>query len=280
MKKMLWLLLAAMPMRAVANEEDPIAYKCYYCTPDEMEDVALAQGVGRHYVYDAENLSISGYEVTMADGTLNAHSFKAEDWVKAQFLGMMNLYSGSNGEMSIYIDQVKLLAPGTEHGRGYSYLWGHNLSALNPTHLTARQYLFRYLAEHPDLKFLDTSMTSGKLLKFQYMLEGSHPIKAFLWFVNREGFYTEVYFDHGSRQWSYQGTQSASADSIQESREDFAPSNGDWTYQYHWTDKVLAQAFIERATWANIPVHGQLPVYATAMFTCKRAEEDIQCYID
>lgn len=280
MKKMLWLLLAAMPMQAVANEEDPIAYKCYYCTPDEMEDVALAQGVGRHYVYDAQNLSIAGYEVKMADGALHAVSFEAEGWVKNQFLGMMNLYSGSNGEMSIYLHRVELLAPGTEHGKGYSYLWGHHLSSLNPTHLTARQYVFRYLAEHPDLRFLDTSMTSGKLLKFQYMLEGSHPIKAFLWFVNREESYAELHFDHASRQWHYLGTQSALGDSIQESREDFAPTDGHWTYQYHWTDRVLAQAFIERATWANIPVHGQLPVYDPAKFTCKRAGEDIQCHID
>ena len=144
----------------------------------------------------------------------------------------------------------------------------------------ARQYLFRHLAEHPDLKFLDTSMTSGKLLKFQYMLEGSHPITASLRFVNREQFYTEAYFDHATRQWHYLGTQSSSGQSIQERREDFAPSNGDWTYQYDWYDKVLAQAFMERAAWANIPVHGQLPVYDSVQFTCTRAGEDIQCYID
>lgn len=136
MKKMLWLLLAAMPMQAVANEEDPIAYKCYYCTPDEMEDVALAQGVGRHYVYDAQKLSIAGYEVTMADGILYADTFKTEDWVRNQFLGMMKLYSGSNGEMWTVIDDIRLLAPGTEHGKAYSYLWGQNLSSLNPTHAT------------------------------------------------------------------------------------------------------------------------------------------------
>lgn len=52
MKKLFWMMLAALPMQAIANEEDPIAYKCYYCTPAEMKDVALAQGVGRHYVYD------------------------------------------------------------------------------------------------------------------------------------------------------------------------------------------------------------------------------------
>ncbi|AOA73096.1 hypothetical protein [Stenotrophomonas rhizophila] len=280
MKKMLWLLLAAMPMQAVANEEDPIAYKCYYCTPDEMEEVALAQGVGKHYLYDASKMTITGHDVRLVDGTLKADSFTAEDWVKTQFLGMMKLYDGYTGDMSARIEDVSLFAPGTEHGRGYSYLWGHHLSSLNPTNPIAREYVYRYLAEHPDLKFLDTSTSGGKLLRFEYMLGGEHPITAQLQFIYRKGLHTLVYFDHKSRQWQYLGTESPYQPSIQDRREDFAPSDGDWTFRYSRTDNDLAQAFIERALWAKIPVHGQLPIFDPVQFTCKRAADDIQCYIE
>lgn len=280
MKKMLWLLLAAMPMQALASEEDPIAYKCYYCTPDEMEDVALAQGVGRHYVYDANKLTIAGYDVAMDGGMLKADSFTAEDWVKTQFLGMMNLYDGTYGEMAALIDRIKLFAPGTEHGREYSYLWGHHLSSLNPTHLIAREYVFRYLAEHPDLKFLDTSTSGGRLLRFEYMLGGDHTVKAGLQFINRDNVHSHVSFDLKSRQWRYIPTSSVHTYSIQDRWEDFAPSDGNWTFRFSSHQEALAHAFIERATWANIPVHGQLPTYGAMQVTCKRAADDIQCYID
>jgi hypothetical protein len=118
MKKVLWLLLAAMPMQAVANDEDPIAYKCYYCTPDEMEDVALAQGVGRHYVYDAQKLTIVGYDVDLRDGALKAESFVAEGWLQTQFLGMMSLYDPRDGEMRHFISDVALFAPILSMGGG------------------------------------------------------------------------------------------------------------------------------------------------------------------
>ena len=123
MKKLLWMMLAALPIQAVANEDDPIAYKCYYCTPAEMEDVALAQGVGRHYVYDAGNLNIMGFNVESAGNSLIATSFTAEDWVERQFKGMMGLYSGYDGSMEAYIENVDLLAPGSDHGRTNQRLW-------------------------------------------------------------------------------------------------------------------------------------------------------------
>jgi len=282
MKKMLWLLLAAMPIQAVANEEDPIAYKCYYCTPDEMEEVALAQGVGRHYVYDAERLNIVGYTVSVQDGHLMAHAFAAESWVKSQFLGMMALYDPSSGEMFTGILDVALLAPGSEHGRNSRYLWAQDLTSLNPRHHEARKTIRRFLGDQQNLNFLDTSVSGGKLLRFQYMLERKHTITAILFFSGRNSSATYE-FDHGSRQWRHAAgyaPQQGGERRVQENREDFAPIEGTNSFAFHSDQKPYAEAFIERAAWAGIPVHGQLPTYGRMSFTCKRAANDIQCYID
>ncbi|HDS0924822.1 TPA: hypothetical protein QDZ10_003316 [Stenotrophomonas maltophilia] len=285
MKKMLWLLLAAMPMQAVASEEDPIAYKCYYCTPDEMEEVALAQGVGRHYVYDAEKLTIVGFDVFLRDEVLKAESFVAESWVQNQFLGMMSLYDPHSGEMRLYIRDVGLLAPNTEHGRRSRYIWGQDITALNPHHAQARESVRRYLTEHTELSFLDTSNSSGKLLKFHYAMNGDRPIVVAMTFKGNSDInsHTYYYFNHDGRRWTYLYSnlpQGYSHERIQEDRLDFAPSEGDTIFDYRTGNGFWAEAFIERATWANIPVHGQLPVRESVRFTCKRATDDIQCYIN
>ena len=283
MKKVLWLLLAAMPMQAVANDEDPIAYKCYYCTPDEMEDVALAQGVGRHYVYDAQKLTIVGYDVDLRDGALKAESFVAEGWLQTQFLGMMSLYDPRDGEMRHFISDVALFAPNTEHGRRYRHLWGQDLTALNPHHTQARESVRRYLSEHSELSFLDTTKSGGRLLKFHYAVNGDRPIVASMNFRGNESSYSYYYFDHDARRWSYLHSslpQGYSLNPIQERRLDFAPSEGDTIFDYRAGDSPWTEAFIERATWAKIPVHGQLPIYQAVRFTCKRAADDIQCYIN
>lgn len=282
MKKMLWLLLAAMPMQAVANEEDPIAYKCYYCTPDEMEDVALAQGVGRHYVYDAQKLTIVGYDVAELDGLLKAESFTAESWLQNQFLGMMNLYSPDHGQMEIFIGDVALLAPNTEHGRSSRYIWPQYLTALNPLHKEARKTVHRYLADHKDLNFLDTSVSGGKLLKFHYAQIGDRPITAWLGFRHGEVGSAVYHFDHDSRSWNYQKSylrEDRSLQPLQESREDFAPTEGRTTFQYRGSESALIQAFMDRAGWAGVPVHGQLPSSGDVRFNCERAVTDIYCMI-
>ncbi|WP_421569868.1 hypothetical protein [Stenotrophomonas sp. PD6] len=284
MKKLLWMLLAALPMQAIASDDDPIAYKCYYCTPDEMETVALAQGVGTHYVYDAYKLTISGYTVHNQDGALKAEPFEKENWLEAQFLGMIALYNPYNGAMDKYINNVTLLAPNTEHGRNITdrYMWGQHLTALNPHHAEARRTVLRYLTEFNELSFLDTTSSGGKLLKFEYMLDGNHPIGAAISFSTRSDSIASFFFDHDSRQWQYSHSslpQNHSQTPLQESREDFAPEEGDTVYDYRPADDPWVKAFVERAKWANIPVHGQRPFYNHVRITCKRAGEDIQCYI-
>jgi hypothetical protein len=284
MKKLLWMLLAALPVQAVASEDDPIAYKCYYCTPDEMEAVALAQGVGQHYVYDAKKLTIVGYNVSQQGGELKAETFTPESWVEAQFLGLMNLYSPHDGAMYVSIGNVRLLAPGTEHGRSSRYLWGQDLTALNPHHQAARELVLRYLDEHDKLAFLDTSASGGRLLRFQYMLDGAHPIVAGVRFYGSDdSASTKYYFDHDTRGWRYIGSlfpQDSRYMLIQETREDFAPTEGRTTFKYKAGESTWSRAFIERATWASIAMHGELPGYRAMQFNCIRAADDIQCHIE
>lgn len=282
MKKMLWLLLAAIPMQAVAGEDDPIAYKCYYCTPDEMEGVALAQGVGRHYVYDAERLTIVGFDVFLMDEALKAESFVAESWVQNQFLGMMSLYDPLNGELEAMISDVALLAPNTEHGRSSRYIWPQDLTALNPHHKDARERVRRYLADYKELAFLDTSMSGGRLLKFQYTQEGDRPIAAWMSFRHRNVGHAIYHFDHDTRSWNYHKSylrENGSFKPVQESREDFAPTQGRTTFQYRSSESELSRAFMDRAGWADVPVHGQLPSYGDVRFNCERAINDIHCMI-
>lgn len=281
MKKMLWLLLAAMPMQAVANEDDPIAYKCYYCTPDEMEEVALAQGVGRHYVYDAQRLTIVGFDVFLRDEALKAESFVAESWLQNQFLGMMSLYDPRDGELEAMISDVALLAPNTEHGRSSRYIWPQDLTALNPHHKQARETVRRYLVDHKELSFLDTSVSGGKLLKFHYAQAGDRPIVAWMSFRHRDG--NAIYhFDHDTRRWQYQKSHlpvSNSFQPVQETREDFAPNEGVEAFHYLSYQSELIRAFVDRAGWADVPIHGQLPSYGSVQFKCERAVNDIHCTI-
>lgn len=281
MNKLLWMLLAALPMQAVANDDDPIAYKCYYCTQDEMEVAALAHGVGQRYVYDANKLTIIGFNVAFDGGMLKAEAFTAPPWVTNQFLGMMQLYSAHDGHMNANVTRVHLLAPGTEHGRATRYLWGHDLSSLNPRHEHARDLVHRYLMEAPSTRFLDTTLSNGRLLRFDYMLDGTRPVTAEVWFMDHILYSSQFYFDHHTRRWTYVGTRSPVGYAIQESWNDFAPAPGEWRYSFlNSSDQRngYPEAFIQRAAWAGIPVHGSLPPSAVS-FTCRRASDDIHCYI-
>ena len=60
---------------------------------------------------------------------------------------------------------------------------------------------------------------------------------------------------------------------------DFAPTEGVRRFTISDHVKVLGNAFIERAAWASVPVHGELPTWR-ATFRCERKADDIQCYIE
>ena len=282
MKKLFLMMLAALPMQAMANEDDPIAYKCYYCTPAEMEDVALAQGVGRHYVYDAKKWTIFGYDVLSVGGELKATQFPAESWVQTQFQGMLGIFNNSTGEMVIRVDSY-LYAPDTEHGRFNRYIWGHHLSSLNPQHERVREILQRFLRDHEHMTFLDTSSSGGRLLRFNYMVPGDRPILAKVDYIGSDYGASDFYFDHASRQWRYLSSHARayySTPLIQESRDDFAREQGKTVHRYENGQRTLASAFVERARWASIPVHGQMPTSGNVSIRCERSGEDIQCYIE
>lgn len=279
MKKLLWMLLAALPMQAMANEEDPIAYKCYYCTPDEMEDVALAQGVGRHYVYDAENLIIVGFDVAAPSGNLIASPFEAEDWVKTQFKGMMGIYNPSDGSMKAWITKVALLAPDSDHGRKNQRLWGHHLTALNPVHDRAREVVRRFLKASPELAFLDTTTSEGKLLRFKYMMDDeSRPIIVTLHFDTTDPGFARFFFDHSTREWHFLDAKDRYP--IQQDWSDFGPQQGNNYFNYASLRDELSEAFVKRAMWASVPVHGSIPEHKDVQFRCERKVDDIQCHIE
>ncbi len=281
MKKLFWMMLAALPLQAMANEDDPIAYKCYYCTPAEMEDVALAQGVGRHYVYDYSDLRIAGFEVSRAGNNLVATSFVAEEWVQQQFIGFMALLDPSSGIKYVQFGDVELLAPGTDHGRVTQLLWGHHLSALHPDHGKARETVHRFLMSRRELQFLDTTLSNGRLLKFEHELASPSPIVASL-AIGKYGvwgytFNSKFQFDRESRRWHH--AASSASGPIQQTRMDFAPTDGIHRFVISDHVNILGNAFIERAKWASIPVHGELPRWR-AEFRCERKADDIQCYIE
>lgn len=282
MKKLFWMMLAALPMQAMANGDDPIAYKCYYCTPAEMEDVALAQGVGRHYVYDAKKWTIFGYDVLSAGGELTATQFPAESWVQTQFRGMLAKFNNSTGEMVIKVDSY-LYAPDTEHGRFNRYIWGHHVSSLNPHHERVRETLQRFLRDHEYMQFLDTSNSGGRLLRFEYMVAGDRPILAEVEYIDPDYGTSSFFFDHDSRQWRYLSSDTRAYYSIvpvQETRDDFAREQGTKLHSYRRGQQELARAFVERARWASIPVHGSVPISGDVSIRCERSGEDIQCYIE
>lgn len=282
MKKLFWMMLAALPLQAMASADDPIAYKCYYCTPAEMEDVALAQGVGRHYVYDYSDLKIIGYDVEHWGSGLLARPFVAEKWVQEQFVGFLNLYDPATGASQITLENVSLLAPGTEHGRSSRLLWGHHLSALNPVHDSARETVHRYLMAHEQLRFLDTASSGGKLLRFAHTIGNPAPITATMSLPRRQwgtSLSWAFSFDHDARRWrfvwAFDGTHS-----IQHARHQFAPPYSSGHYRYSQWDRDLAEAFVERAQWASIPVGGQIPYGRDTMISCRGSAEDVSCALE
>lgn len=193
----------------------------------------------------------------------------------------MALLDPSLGIMFGVLEDVELLAPGTDHGRYTQLLWGHHLSALHPAHGIARETVHRFLMSTPEFDFLDTSPSGGRLLKFEHELHSPLSLHAVLQFGRNifwdDIVYSTFQFDRASRRWHH--AASSASGPIQQTRMDFAPTEG--THRFTINDHVnlLGNAFIERAAWASIPVHGKLPTWR-AEFRCERKAEDIQCYVE
>ncbi len=110
------LLSPVLPLEAQGRLPDPIAYSCYFCTEEEMEQVAIDQGAGEHYVYDAREEwdsyrgeGIFGYIVTFDGGTATATRFTPESWVREQYGNMLRRYSFADGTTVYSISNVRLI---------------------------------------------------------------------------------------------------------------------------------------------------------------------------
>ncbi|MFL9583958.1 hypothetical protein [Stenotrophomonas sp. AB1(2024)] len=281
MRRLLWLLLAALPMTATAQADDPIAYKCYYCTPAEMEDVALLQGVGQHYVYDVSGLHIVGFNVALQGGILVADPFPAEEWVKKQFIGFVQLYGHHLGGRSLEplgsFEEVYLYAPGSDHARVSQYLSSEHFSALHPDHRAARQTVARFLASHPVLGFLDTEASGGRLLRLELNKDGDRPPIATTGFSGRH--FARFFYDYSARRWEYLAAHDGLY-GVQEKADDFVVDGQPTTFNYRWLDSGERDAFMKRAARAGVSMIGTPVLYKDAMFLCERAEEGVRCTVN
>lgn len=259
-------------------DQDPVAFKCYMCTQDEMRDVALDKGHGIHYVYDFHAPSISGFDVTLIGGKLIANHFNVEPWMQRQFDSLVSSY-GSDGLLAYYHD-IRILAAGGDHTRaGMEVLYGHHLSLLNPDHQIELEKVLRYLhARLPE--FLLPDDPSGRLLRLGYMQADS--VKAKVRFDGMRG-YANFIFDYQTRQWRYVDSTVGSLDGdyVQNSPEDFVPSP-DWNaYYFGAGDRRYAEDFLTRALWAGISVTGTMPAtYGAVRFICSSTGGLIGCEIE
>jgi hypothetical protein len=263
------LLVLCTPSSAKTSipPPDPIAYSCYFCTDEEMEQVAIDQGEGQHYVYDANRNptfygsdGIFGYVVRIETGIATAARFEPEPWLKQQYSSIMRASWSNPALAPIHtISNVTLLAPDSHHGRSATspYLWGHHTSALNPLHPRARETLRRWIAENVDLPYLRADTEHGRVLQFAFQTGGRNPTLLRLYMPHNGLGHIDFYLDRANRRWEYLGARNGVG--IEESAGDFVGPTGLRQFEYSSTnnhEKVMA-AFLERAQWAGVTVIGQ-----------------------
>ena len=260
------LLSPCLPTQAQGRLPDPIAYSCYFCTDDEMEQVAIDQGVGEHYVYDAnrglpyfrDGEGMYGYTVSLQGGMIHAARFEPERWLKTQYAALMYVSQNQRGTPEHRISGVNLLAPDAPHGRSAvsSYLWGHHTSALHPLHARARQTLRRWIDANVDLEYMRADVEHGRVLQFAFQVGGLKPtlLQLTMSQSSRERIY--FYMDRVTRQWEYLGAESAA--SIEESADDFPGPTGlrQFDLSHSNNDQSRMAGFLQRAQWAGVPVQG------------------------
>lgn len=277
MKKLLWLALAAAPVQATEVPEDPIAWRCYMCTPQEREAIAISKGVGEHLVYNASAYEvIYAYRVTEQSGVLVAEAYTPPTWITSQYREMMRLYTTLRGE---FVDQwgtISLESPVPGDGD----MWGHHTSALHPQYLEARERAMRVIRNAIRFRFLRADAEHGRVLRFEAQLNGEAPLISRLNMGTSQNGYIEHVFDHDSKQWVYleAGDQ---YNVMQNSAEDFlAPDGGPRRFYYNYTYPALQRAFVQRAEWAGVKVFGELPSRQNVYFNCSRRGDEIHCQIN
>jgi len=273
MKFVLFLFLLLAPCAAMGQSTDPIAHACYFCTEPEMRQKAAGLGDGVHYIYDFDLLYITGYTVAMVAGRPQATRFEAEDWVKRQFLSLVEHFSPTRGVIK-HFTGLYLYAPGSDHGNRAGqaqYIEGHQLSALHPQSAQARETIVRYLERHGDFGFLDGRDSGGRLLQLQVMSERGYPVSAELGFRNEFGMHARFDFDYALREWKFvEAFDVPYRIRIQHSAADFLVGGQSTYYNYSGMQRWYADGFADRARWAGVPVTGTVPGYGKDVtFLCQ-----------
>lgn len=283
MKKLGWLLLAALPLQSMAQAavEDPIARPCYMCNANEMYDRAESLGVGEHYLYDgASRTNIQGFNVTEVGGKPIATHFVPPAWIRTQYNEMMKIYDQNRGEFVDEWGTVALQPPGSPHVRSNTVMWGHHVAAVNPRHQEAREIVQRMLSRTFRFDYLRADTEHGRILRFESQLDGGTPLISRLNILHSYLGFIEFFFNYDTRTWEYLESGDRFA-RMQEKPEDFLSPDGsprDFRYRRDYTE--LQPYFVERARWAGVEVIGQLPTFAEVVFSCSRRMEKIQCVIN
>lgn len=277
---LLSLLLLPWSPTAGAREGDPVAYKCYYCTPEEREASALAMGVGEHYIYDARiRDGIFGYRVTTGAHGLVAEAFEPAYWLRTQYSEMMKVYKPDEDVFRAEIGTVSLYPPGSSHGRSDQRLWGYHLSTLHPQHAIARETVRRMLDGLAMLRFLEADTEGGgRILRFWFQLDDSNPLTIRLNFIHTYLGSADFYFDHDQRRWEYLDSRDF-YNTLQETQADFLGPTGQRTFNYPYTYSQLQPYFVQRANWAGITVQGELPVRDNVQFVCDEGAGTPVCHV-
>lgn len=281
MKRLSWLLLAALPYQAMASVEDPVAQPCYMCTNAEMYAKARSLGVGSHYVYQGSSeTNIQGFHVTNEGGELVATHFVPAPWIRTQYNALMKIYDYTRGEFVDEWGTVGLQPPGSPHvmmekPQSDSILWGHHVSDLNPRRMEARETVRRMLTRSIRFDYLRADTEHGRILRFESQLHGAAPLIAKLKILTSELGYVEFYFDYETRQWEYLNSRDWNW-VIQEKADDFLYSDGSprrLVYQ-----RSLAPYFVQRAGWAGVQVIGTPPFGSSSVaYLCARNAGKIEC---
>lgn len=284
------LLPSAMTAHAQTPPPDPIAYSCYFCTDDEMEQVAIDQGVGEHYVYDANRESLSwpvglgihGYTVSVQAGAIRAARFEPEGWLKTQYVALMRASHYSAGHPTHRISNVALLAPDSPHGRSTvsSHLWGHHTSALHPLHVRARETVRRWIDANVDLQYMRADVEHGRVLQFAFQAGGLNPTLLRLDMAYNTLGQIYFYMDRATRRWEYLGAESSTS-TVEESVDDFPGPTGlrQFDFDSSTNDEGLKEGFLQRAQWAGVPVQGSFSTRNWNYVDCSNASGSPACTI-
>lgn len=267
-----------LPYAASAAAPDPIAYACYFCSAEEMQQKALQQGVGEHYIYDASIKFMVAFAVRNEGTGLTATEFAPAPWVQTQFNAMIRAYDATAGAFVHKLTDVRLLPPGGAHTRSDAYLWGQHTTALNPVHPAARETARRYIEQKLSLPYLRADVEHGRLLRFESADSETPPIVARLAMGGTIIGTVDFFYDRDSGRWEYLRASDA-REHIQETAEDFVGPSGRRTFFYSRYHDRLSDYFVERARLAGVRVVGKTPPYNDVGIVCEQHPSEKVCTI-